>query len=166
MWLLVLIPPTAAAFAEANAIDAWFEHREGVLYGIGGLETVVDLNAKTEGDGGDDGDNGGGNTPSGGSTNTGGSSTTRQYALNISSADTSMGTVNDSINKTYSEGSRVTITATPKAGYQFEKWSDGNTSANRNLTIDKAYTLVATFVEQSGDSTDTGNTGGGSAGYL
>ena len=51
MWLLHLyarlvigqdgnLTTTAAAFAEANAIDARFEHREGVLYGEGGFTSV------------------------------------------------------------------------------------------------------------------------------
>lgn len=107
-----------------------------------------------------DNDNPDGGGDNGGSTS-GSGSQTRQYALNISSANTAQGTVNDSVNKSYTEGSRVTITATPKSGYQFEKWSDGNTQASRSLTIDKAYTLVASFKEASTSGEDTGNTGGG-----
>ena len=95
------------------------------------------------------GDNGGG-TPSGG--NTQGGSTTRQYSLNISSADTSKGTVDTSVNKSYSEGSRVNIKATPASGYVFDKWSDGNTSATRTVTMNANTTLVASFKEQSGNS--------------
>lgn len=43
--------------------------------------------------------------------------------------------VNNSVNKTYSEGGRVNIIATPKSGYQFDKWSDGNTSASRTVVM-------------------------------
>lgn len=69
--------------------------------------------------------------------------------------------MNDSVNKSYTEGSRVTITATPKAGFAFDKWSDGSTLATRSLTIDKAYNLVAIFkATEAGGGTDTG--GGGS----
>ena len=52
---------------------------------------------------------------------------------------------------------------TPKAGFQFDKWSDGNTQASRSLTIDKAYTLVASFKVAEAGGEDTGNTGGGSS---
>lgn len=55
----------------------------------------------------------------------------------------------------------MTITATPKSGYAFDKWSDGNTQASRSLTIDKAYTLVASFkvAESGSDGTETGGSG-------
>ena len=82
--------------------------------------------------------------------------TSRQYSLNISSADTSKGTVDTSVNKSYSEGSRVNIQATPASGYVFDKWSDGNTSASRTVVINANTTLVASFKEQTqggGDNT-------------
>lgn len=107
--------------------------------------------------------NGGGSETSGTNGTSGTGLQSRQYALNISSANTAQGTVNDSVNKSYTEGSRVTITATPKSGYQFNKWSVGNTQASRSLTIDKAYTLVASFKVAEAGGEDTGNTGGGSS---
>lgn len=78
-------------------------------------------------------------------------SQTRQHTLSIASANTAQGTVSG---RTYPEGSIVTVKATPKAGYQFEKWSDGNTSASHNITVSEDLTLTASFkaVEQSGDS--------------
>ena len=51
----------------------------------------------------------------------------------------------------YEEGTSVTITATPNSGYLFTQWSDGNKQATRTITMDKDYTLTATFVEQSTD---------------
>lgn len=40
----------------------------------------------------------------------------------------------------------VTITATPKAGYHFVQWNDGNTNATRTITnIKEAKTFIATF---------------------
>lgn len=95
--------------------------------------------------------NGGGNGS--GTDNQGsGTNTSRQYSLNISSADTSKGTVDTSVNKSYSEGSRVNIKATPASGYVFDKWSDGNTSATRTVTMNANTTLVASFKEQSGNT--------------
>lgn len=101
--------------------------------------------------------NGGG---SGSGTGTGsGTNTNRQYSLNISSADTSKGTVDTSVNKSYSEGSRVNIKATPASGYVFDKWSDGNTSATRTVTMNANTTLVASFIASTGSG--TGTQGGG-----
>ena len=130
-----------------------------VLKAIKAGETVVDLNKPTGND--EDPNGGSGNTPSGGgSTNTGGGNTTRQYTLNISSADTSKGTVDTSVNKSYSEGSRVNIKATPASGYVFDKWSDGNTSASRTVTMNANTTLVASFkAVSSGGSTEPGGEG-------
>lgn len=82
--------------------------------------------------------------------------TSRQYSLNISSADTSKGTVDTSVNKSYSEGSRVNISATPVSGYVFEKWSDGNTSASRTVVMNSDTTLVASFKKQTQGGTDPG----------
>ena len=138
------------ADAESNLV-ASRSAQAAVLKAIKAGESVVDLTKPDDDNGGD---NGGGNTPSGG--NTQGGSTNRQYSLNISSADTSKGTVDTSVNKSYSEGSRVNIKATPASGYAFDKWSDGNTSATRTVTMNANTTLVASFKEATqggGDST-------------
>lgn len=99
-------------------------------------------------------------TPSGDQTqNQTPSNQTRQYALNISSANSAQGSVNSSVNKNYSEGSTVTIVATPASGFAFDKWSDGNTQASRTVTMDADKTLVASFkaAEQSGGSEEEGD---------
>lgn len=101
----------------------------------------------------DDGNdpNGGGN---GGGQQTGGNTNTnRQYTISVSSANTDQGTVTGG--GTYSEGSRVNVTATPKSGYAFDKWSDGNTSASRTINVTQNLTLTASFKEATqGDGND------------
>ena len=47
----------------------------------------------------------------------------------------------------YAAGTQVTISANPNSGWAFSKWSDGNTSRSRQLTVDKDYTLEAQFIE-------------------
>lgn len=100
--------------------------------------------------------NGGGDTPSGGNTSGSGTNTNRQYTISVSSADSNQGTVTGV--GTYSEGSRVNVTATPKSGYAFDKWSDGNTSASRTINVSQNLTLTASF--KVADSTE--NPGGSS----
>ena len=101
---------------------------------------------------------GGGNTPNGGGSNggqqSGGTNTNRQYTLSVTSANTNQGTVTGG--GTYSEGSRVNVTATPKSGYQFDKWSDGNTSASRTINVTQNLSLTAQFkaVTSGGGSND------------
>lgn len=55
----------------------------------------------------------------------------------------------------------IKIKATPKSGYAFDKWSDGNTSATRQLTVSQNLNLTAQFKEVSaGGGTDqTGGSG-------
>ena len=99
-----------------------------------------------------------GNDPNGGGNggNTSGGSTTRQYTISVTSADTSKGTVSGG--GTYSEGSRVNVTATPKSGFQFDKWSDGNTSASRTINVSQNLTLTASFKEAQGNTGDDPST--------
>lgn len=46
---------------------------------------------------------------------------------------------------TYDYGSSVTIEAIPNAGYHFARWSDGNTNAERTLTVTANVSLTAYF---------------------
>ena len=125
-----------------------------VLKAIKAGETVVDLNNPTDGgDNPDGGNNGGGNGS--GTSGTGGN-TSRQYTLSVTSANTAQGTVSGG--GTYSEGSRVNITATPKSGYQFDKWSDGNTQSTRTINVTKNESFVAQFIASAGSG--TGEQGG------
>lgn len=96
-----------------------------------------------------------GNTSNdGGEGGTSGGSDTHQYTITVTSANTAQGTVTGG--GTYAEGSRVNISATPKSGYQFDKWSDGNTSASRQVTVSQNLTLTASF--------KTVSSGGGTGG--
>lgn len=87
----------------------------------------------------------------GGNTNLG--SGARKFTLTVTSANTTQGTVTGG--GTYTEGANVTITATAKSGYQFEKWSDGNTSASRTVKVTQNQAFTAQFktATSSGDST-------------
>ena len=69
-----------------------------------------------------------------------------QYTLTVTSADDAMGYTIPSGAATYDEGSIVTITAVPYTGYDFVQWSDGNTSAARNVVVNADATYTATFV--------------------
>ena len=63
------------------------------------------------------------------------------------------GTAGVSKSKSVAPGTQVAILATPDSGATFTQWSDGNTEASRNVTVNAAMSLTATF---SG-----GNAGGG-----
>ena len=108
-----------------------------------------------------DNPDGGGQTPAPTPEGNGGQQNqSRQYALNISSANSAQGSVNSSVNKSYTEGSTVNIVATPASGYAFDKWSDGNTQASRTVTMDEDKTLVASFkVAQTPGGEDEGGVG-------
>lgn len=45
----------------------------------------------------------------------------------------------------YISGSEAILTATPKEGYHFVRWSDGNTNATRTITVTENITLTAEF---------------------
>ena len=63
------------------------------------------------------------------------------------------GTAGVSKSKSVAPGTQVAILATPDSGATFTRWSDGNTEASRNVTVNAARSRTATF---SG-----GNAGGG-----
>ena len=62
-----------------------------------------------------------------------------------------MGTVSGS--GEYLFGSEVTITATPKQGYRFVSWNDGNTENPRTIVVEAEATYIATFEEEIGIET-------------
>jgi len=75
------------------------------------------------------------------------------------------GTITGAATQTIDKGASGTaVTATPNAGYTFEKWSDGNTTATRTDTnVQASATYTATFkstnvVPKTGIFDDTGNT--------
>lgn len=66
---------------------------------------------------------------------------TRQYKLTVTAG--TGGTVSGS--GTYNYNASATLKATANSGYHFVKWSDGNTSATRTVTVTKDATYTATF---------------------
>ena len=52
----------------------------------------------------------------------------------------------------------MNISATAKSGYVFDKWSDGNTQANRTINVTQNLSLTASFkaVDQTGGNTEPG----------
>ena len=65
----------------------------------------------------------------------------RQYKLTVTAG--TGGTVSGG--GTYNYNASVTLKATANSGYHFVKWSDGNTSATRTVTVTKDATYTATF---------------------
>ena len=68
------------------------------------------------------------------------------YTVTVSSANSSMGTVSGG--GTYEEGQTATVTATPKSGYKFTRWSNGSTANPYSFTVTSDVSLTAYF-EQS-----------------
>ena len=65
----------------------------------------------------------------------------RQYKLTVTAG--TGGTVSGG--GTYNYNASATLKATANSGYHFVKWSDGNTSATRTVTVTKDATYTATF---------------------
>lgn len=62
--------------------------------------------------------------------------------------DEAMGTVTGG--GSYADGDECTLTATPKAGYEFVSWSDGTTNNPYTFTVTSDVNLVATFKHTEG----------------
>lgn len=70
--------------------------------------------------------------------------TLNTYTITANSNDDSMGTASGTASgKT--KGQTVTITASPNPGYRFVKWSDGDTSLSKTITVEGNATYTATF---------------------
>ena len=97
----------------------------------------------------------------GGGSQSGSGSTSSNVTISLSAVGNGKvsidgGTAGVSKSKSVAPGTQVAILATPDSGATFTQWSDGNTEASRNVTVNAAMSLTATF---SG-----GNAGGGSDG--
>ena len=103
-------------------------------------------------------------TQDGGGSSAGG--TKRRHTITLTSANPDQGTVSGG--GTYDEGAQTTIRATPKTGFAFDKWSDGNKQSVRTLTVNADLSLTASFKTAStGGGTDQGgNTDQGGGGTL
>ena len=69
------------------------------------------------------------------------------YTISVSSNNTSMGTVSGG--GTYEEGATATVTASPKNGYKFTKWSNGSTANPYSFTVTSNMSLTAYFEQSS-----------------
>ncbi|MBQ0160880.1 MAG: S8 family serine peptidase [Bacteroidales bacterium] len=65
------------------------------------------------------------------------------YTITATSANNQMGSVSGG--GTYVAGSTATLTATPKQGYRFVRWQDGNTTNPRIITVTANATYTAYF---------------------
>ena len=89
------------------------------------------------------------------------------HKITVATNSSTMGTVSGG--GTYDYNTKLTITATPKTGYKFVKWSDNNTSSSRTITVTEDKTYTATFapipytitVNVASGQTDMGTVSGG-----
>ena len=80
------------------------------------------------------------------------------YLLTLMANDDSMGTVSGG--GSYAPDTEVQLKAEPKSGYEFVKWSDGDTNATRTyVTTSEATTLTAEFKQSGSGNTDEGGMG-------
>jgi len=73
--------------------------------------------------------------------------TVKSNNANYGTVKIGSGTASGTVTSNVSSGQKVTISATPKTGYKFTKWNDGNTTASRQITIsnNNNITYTATF---------------------
>jgi len=76
-------------------------------------------------------------------------SCTKNWTLTVLSNNDEWGTVTGG--GSYLDGATATLTATPKAGYQFVQWSDGNKTNPREVLVNENLTYTAIF-EAAGPS--------------
>lgn len=75
-------------------------------------------------------------------------SQSQQYTITVLSNNNAWGTVSGG--GTYPAGSNITINAIPNSGYRFVQWNDGNTNAQRSITVTANATYTATFEPTNG----------------
>ena len=97
--------------------------------------------------------------PDGDPSNPGGTTKPKKHTLTVRSANESQGSVSGG--GTFDEGSTQTVQATPKAGFAFDKWSDGSTQNPRTVKLTSDLTLTASFKTAT---TGGGDQGGGTLG--
>ena len=67
----------------------------------------------------------------------------KKYTVTTAVNDAAMGSVSGA--GEYTEGTTVSLTATPKAGYEFASWSNGSTENPLKFTLTQDTTITATF---------------------
>lgn len=73
------------------------------------------------------------------------------YKFYVSSENETAGSVTSSsaTNGSLEEGTEISLKATANSGWQFECWTDGNTSAERKITLSEATYLMAHFIPEN-----------------
>ncbi|MBR2195538.1 MAG: leucine-rich repeat domain-containing protein [Salinivirgaceae bacterium] len=69
----------------------------------------------------------------------------QMWAVTVSANNNAYGNVSGG--GLVADGSTATITATPKTGYKFVKWSNGSTKATETITVTSDLSLTAEFAE-------------------
>ena len=82
-----------------------------------------------------------------------------KVTLTLSASPSEGGTVSGA--GQYAKGAVATISATAAGGYTFSRWSDGNTNAQRTLTLNADMALTATFTATGAGSGEEEGEGGG-----
>lgn len=118
--------------AEFNLVSSR-KAQAAVLKAIKAGQTVVDIDPSDEGN-----SNGNIVTPT-----PGGNTTSEQVTITVVASPSNGGSVTGG--GTVAKGSSVTLKATANSGYTFYRWSDGNTSAQRNVTASSNTTYTAQF---------------------
>ena len=72
-------------------------------------------------------------------------SCTKNFTITVNSNNAAWGTVTGG--GEYADQATVILTATPNAGYEFEKWQDGSTENPRTITVTADETYTAYFKE-------------------
>ena len=90
----------------------------------------------------------------------------KQYSVNIQADSTGDGTITNTIQGNYDEGSTITSIAISNDGYYFKNWQDeqGNiitTSNKLELTVDKNINYIATFTDNLAQGVNVTATYGG-----
>ena len=70
------------------------------------------------------------------------------YSVVVTTSDAAKGTVSSDAGSPIRYGDVVNISATPTGNYKFVRWSDGNTSASRSITIERDLNLTAVFSDE------------------
>lgn len=91
-------------------------------------------------------------------------SCTKTWTITVESNNEAWGTVTGG--GSFNDQATATLTATPKAGYEFEKWQDGNTQNPRTITVTANETYTAYFKVAAPEVKVTFNNGVWNAGDI
>ena len=78
----------------------------------------------------------------------------RSYQVTITQPDTKEGAIQGAVTGIYAYGTTMTLAATAGKGYNFVRWSDGNTDNPRTLIITSDTVIAAAFAKCSVEATD------------